>query len=181
MYAEARVKWSAILPEVKCSPSAVADMLDAAGLGHLDPDLKRELEKKQQEEDKLVQEEKLRLLDEYLRQALRTDETTEDILKWMQENVESTGPVACTLMRCVLESDGDQPLSAAKLCKQIEVRRSLLKKYNDTGKGQADPCSLARQAHCLFEVQRFCHDKQWPAGLMQKVPPFLLHTVFVSL
>jgi len=170
MYAEAKISWSTILPEDKRSSAAIAAMLETAKLGHLDADLKREVEKQQEEELKVQRTEKLRELDEHLRKALAADDATEEILQWMQEHCESTSQVARTVMRCVLEcASSDDPPVAAKVCKQIEARQTLLKKYNDTGKGQGDPGSLARQAHCLFEVQRFCHDNSWPNGLMKKL------------
>ena len=175
MYAEASINWANVLPAEKAAqPSAIFDLLETAGLDALDPKLKSQVEATAREQRQARAEAAHRELESHLRSALSADEPTEAIIEWMAEHCEPSHEVARTLMRCVLEcASPEDPPAAQAICQAITSRQTLLKKYNDTGKGQGDPGNLARQAHCLFEVQRYCHAKNWPPNLMKKVRALL--------
>ena len=175
MYAEASISWANVLRAEKAAqPSAIFDLLETAGLDALDPKLKSQVEATAREQRQARAEAAHRELESHLRSALSADEPTEAIIEWMAEHCEPSHEVARTLMRCVLEcASPEDPPAAQAICQAITSRQTLLKKYNDTGKGQGDKGNLARQAHCLFEVQRYCHAKNWPPNLMKKVRALL--------
>ena len=123
-----------------------------------------------------AEEEQLVALEAYLKGALGDIDgaggsTDEEIMMWIWENTSSSAGSARIVMRCVLETAptaliedaATAKASAAKLCKAIERRQTLLKKYNSCPDNAAE--QMKRQANCLFEVQRYCATANWPQGL----------------
>lgn len=175
MYGEAGLKLTGLFPPEAASPTAVVDALDSNGLGALDPELvrtvreQREQEQRQQQEDQ--RKAQIQKLTEYLRTSLSSDMSTEEVLAWTRENAQSSLEVTRVVMRCVLESASSSESAddySKAICNQLKRHQTLLKAYCNDLEGTSDG-RLKRQAHCLFEVQGFCHEKGFPPGLIKKI------------
>lgn len=77
---------------------------------------------------------------------------------------EADAKVTRLVTRCVLESssEGDSP---SKISAQLKAHCRLLQLYV-SGKSEGD---FTRQTHCLFEVQHFCYEREFPTGLIKKL------------
>jgi len=170
MYKREGVKLLDLLPEDKrSSPTAVADLMESKGLAALDPPLVRcaqqQREEEQREQAKAATVAQKQQLDDFLAEALRSEMPGPDILQWMTQHCDGSIEVTRTVIRKVLESA--VPDDAKQLTAAIKRNQTLLKAYNN--QPGDTPSQLKRQAHCLFEVQAFCHDKGFPPGLINKL------------
>jgi hypothetical protein len=195
LYQAASLDVLALLPTERRTDAAASELLGAAELSFVDPGLAEAVKKAAAEASLEAVRAQLEALDAHLSSGVLApsadgaadgaDEAGADggldaVVKWLDErvsaDVQSDDKVARVVMRCVLNAaSADDAPSAQKICKQIERCGKVLKKVTAAPSSAAATASHAaslrimKQAGCLYEVQAFCHAKNWPNALMKKL------------
>jgi len=179
---------ASLLPEGAQSESAAVSLLDAGGVTFLAPEKGNALKAEAAKAASDAMKQQLTGLETYLTSGVLAPPAegadgsagVADAIRYIDENCSSaleaeniepkSAKIERIVMRCVLEAGlGDEALdkAAPKLCKQIERCAKLLQKC--TASSASESKRLYKQASCLYEVQHFCFNKEWPSGLIKKL------------